>query len=87
MNRSGRDNFEGIPLLACYIPPAFSKWWDEKTLETIRKNLIEAGKNPEEIDTIIADAKHELPLPKNSVIVEKPKNEWNTLIQSMQQIK
>lgn len=83
VNRSGKGDFEGIPLISCYSPPPFSKWWDQKTLETIWKNAIEVGKNPEEIDNMVLAAQHETPLPTEASISEKPKNEWNNLISAM----
>ncbi len=40
VNRSGRDNFEGIPLFHCYTPPAFGMWWDEETIRKTKANEI-----------------------------------------------
>lgn len=84
VNRSGKDNFEGIPLFHCYIPPAFGMWWDEKTLEKTRANETATGKSPDQIEEIISQIQsNNTPLPENSQIAEKPKNEWNSLVQSM----
>lgn len=31
VNRSGKDNYNGIPLYTCYTPPAFGMWHDDMT--------------------------------------------------------
>jgi orotidine-5'-phosphate decarboxylase len=84
VNRSGKDNFQGIPLFHCYVPQAFDMWWDDETLSKTRSNELAAGKTPEQIDAIIAWIQEKYPrIPEGSVISEKPKNEWNELVKSM----
>lgn len=84
VNRSGKDNFEGIPLFHCYTPAPFQMWWDEKTLVKTRANEQATGKSPEEIEAIITalQAKYQK-LPSRTAVSEKPKNEWNELVKSM----
>ena len=31
VNRSGKDNYKGIPLYTCYTPPVFGMWHDDST--------------------------------------------------------
>ncbi len=84
VNRSGKDNFDGIPLFHCYTPAPFQMWWDEKTLEKTRANEQATGKSPEEIEAIITALQSKYPrLPSDAEISEKPKNEWNELVRSM----
>lgn len=84
VNRSGKDNFDGIPLFHCYTPALFQIWWDEKTLEKTRANEQATGKTPEDIEAIITALQSKYPrLPSGAQISEKPKNEWNELILSM----
>ena len=84
VNRSGKDNFDGIPLFHCYTPAPFQMWWDEKTLEKTRANEQATGKSPEEIEAIITTLQSKYPrLPSDAEISEKPKNEWNELVRSM----
>lgn len=84
VNRSGKDNYDGIPLFHCYVPPTFGMWWDEKTLEKTRANELATGKSEDEANIIVENIKTKnAPLPEDSQIAEKPKNEWNTLVASM----
>ncbi|MBP9811982.1 orotidine-5'-phosphate decarboxylase [Candidatus Gracilibacteria bacterium] len=84
VNRSGKDNFQGIPLFHCYVPQAFDMWWDDETLVKTRANEMAAGKTPDEIERILQDLQVKYPrLPEGAVISEKPKNEWNELVKSM----
>ncbi len=84
VNRSGKDNFDGIPLFHCYTPAPFQMWWDEKSLEKTRANEQATGKSPEEIEAIISALLSKCPrLPSDAEISEKPKNEWNELVKSM----
>lgn len=84
VNRTGRDDYAGIPLFYCYIPPAFGMWWDAETLEKTRNNEMAAGKSPHEAERTIESIKSEnLPLPDSSHISEKPKNDWLRLVRSM----
>ncbi len=84
VNRSGKDNYEGIPLFHCYVPPAFGMWWDEKTLDKTQANEMEVGKTEDEARSIVAllQMKNTI-LPSFAEIAEKPKNEWNELVKSM----
>lgn len=84
VNRTGRDDYAGIPLFYCYVPPAFGMWWDAETLEKTRSNEQAIGKDPSTIETIIKNIKSShSPLPASARISEKPKNEWLRLVQSM----
>lgn len=59
-------------------------YWDETTLQKTRENETQAGKTPEQIEQIIADIQAQKPkLPQDSKISEKPKNEWDELVESM----
>ncbi len=44
-NRYWKDEFEWIPLISCYTPPAFELYWDENTPEEARGNHDELPKN------------------------------------------
>ena len=84
VNRSGKDNFEGIPLFHCYVPASFGRWWDDETLVKTRRNEGEAGKSPEQIEESVSRIQSEYPrIPETAVVAEKPKNEWNQLVMSM----
>lgn len=62
-NRYWKDEFDGIPLISCFVPPQFGMFYDYKTPENARWNNLQ--------------------LPEWSKITEKPKNDWNDLVQSM----
>jgi hypothetical protein len=84
VNRSGEDNYDSIPLFHCYVPPKFGMWWDEKTLEKAHANEVATGKSGEEAQSTVDTIRSKnTPLPKDAQIAEKPKNEWNRLVQSM----
>ncbi len=84
VNRSGKDNFEGIPLFHCYTPAPFQMWWDETTLEKTRANEQATGKSQEEIAALLSELQSKYPrLPTDAQISEKPKNEWQKLVMSM----
>lgn len=44
-NRHGKDIFDGVPLISCYIPEQFELYWDENTPEEQRKDYPELPKN------------------------------------------
>lgn len=84
VNRTGQDDYEGIPLFYCYVPPAFGMWWDAETLEKTRSNEGAIGKTPRQIEETLENIKTQnLPLPSTAHISEKPKNDWLRLVQSM----
>lgn len=84
VNYFGQDNYEGIPLFYCSIPPAFQMWWDEKTLEKTRSNEIAAWKTLEQAEESVKNIQLQYPpLPEGSTVSEKPKNEWRVLVESM----
>lgn len=60
-------------------------WWDAKTIEKTRANELASGKSETEINTILHGIESTgIPLPSDEIIAEKPKNEWNELVKSMQ---
>jgi hypothetical protein len=84
VNRSGTDNFGGIPLIYCYIPAAFTLYRDNETLVKTYANEIATGRTPGEAEKIVESVQSRYPrIPDGSVISEKPKNDWNELILSM----
>ncbi|MDD3302848.1 MAG: orotidine-5'-phosphate decarboxylase [Candidatus Gracilibacteria bacterium] len=44
-NRTGKYEFEGIPLLSCIIPPEFEYYYDEKTPQEARENYPQLPEN------------------------------------------
>lgn len=84
VNRSNQDNFNWIPIFECYIAPQCGMWWDTETLRKTRENESIAGKSEEEIVAIINSIQSNNPhIPEDAEISEKPKNEWNSLVESM----
>ncbi len=83
-NRYWKDEFEWIPLISCFVPPAFDKWWDEETLARVRAKRLTEWKTRDEIEAEIQKIQAAYPkLLEWSTIAEKPKNVWNDLVQSM----
>lgn len=62
-NRHGSDEFDGVPLFACYVPEAFELYWDDVTPEEQRRKYQR--------------------LPEGAKISQKPKNQWDELVNSM----
>jgi orotidine-5'-phosphate decarboxylase len=84
VNRSGTDNFGGIPLIHCYIPAVFTLYRDDETLAKTYANEIATGRTPEEAEKIVESVRTKYAeLPKDAQISEKPKNDWNELVISM----
>jgi orotate phosphoribosyltransferase len=83
-NRYWKDNFNWIPLISCFVPPAFNMFYDEKTLEIVHDKMQKEWKTEEEILVEAYRIRHEVTrLPEWSDISEKPKNEWTKLVESM----
>jgi hypothetical protein len=66
VNRSGTDNFGGIPLIHCYIPAAFTLYRDNETLAKTYANEIVTGRTPEEAEKIVESRTKYAELPKDA---------------------